>query len=673
MEPKKPLPTRKRRGRRGTGIVSLGQNFIKKYTNSSDQIVENRQTVQQRTTNNSVQLPEVDTPRDDGNTKILSNLLKKQSKTLDKLHKGMTHVVKFVKVISKGNYTSQQLSNKGNIVKNSFLKFGNTIMGTGGNKKQQMDTSVEGLKGINDDKKRLLKITRDKGFVRKLLANLAGNQSGLLAFIMKMILALLPAIISGIMGMVGGLAGGIGGMVPAVLAGLTGAMSGLVTLLGGLLVAAAGAGLGYSIWKLFVEPFFEKAEKQAMDHLAKPGIKAGQIVTDTGEKVYERTENATGKKTYVTEKEMQQELDNMTEEQRNAVADGTGPISYTPAKNVKDTASGRPMGETIPSGVSIEEINKQSQKQQNAKQKMSPEQLEFNSLAEQIARFDGQFRSMMVAAMDIISESPSGPFGTSSAYLQMGAVAAARGLLEPMLLQHQTLIDKIRRSELPDGMKKELVDSSPLFVDSLKKYPLVGYVNNPDMDTAFEFSYDLPSGVDINLLDWLERPDLAKRGATTQENRQALDDLLGFDPNVNFKRQQTSVETPRGNIASVDLQQTPTTQQPAKIASMSGSASQTAPVAIKSSPSNEQLTYAPQQPVVAQMSGTTPSSTTASPKSSVINNYYNNISSGGNGRTIMAGNMGISKGSAISPDESGMAAVLTREAARSAGVGGVTG
>lgn len=298
-----------------------------------------------------------------------------------------------------------------------------------------------------------------------------------------------------------------------------------------LVVAAGAAGLGFMLFKYLLEPFMDKwvnNAREALKPVTGPQYKKEDVVTDTGEKVFQRTDDA-GNTSYVTEGQMKTELDSMSPEQREKVESGEGPISFERASNKMNVHSQMYEGDAVTSGKSIEEINKQATANKERRDKMTPDERAFEDYSKKIASFDEAFRNKMALTMTAWEKTG----GADTAL--MGGRELFKSVLQQLQTEHQAIIDKIRNDKgLKPEQRVELSKMSPLFEGAFGAEP--GKGKNPDIDTAWALGYDLPNGAGLTF-DWGNSKE------SVQENRAAVDAEFGSPSRrVNELREQYSAK-----------------------------------------------------------------------------------------------------------------------------------
>lgn len=670
MEETKPLP--KQKGRRGTGTVSLGGSVVSRYAGTVRSFEGGRSSVAPRGAKDSAMLQSSQDSSKAGETKAISKMPenmdelvkinKNTEKTYKVTNKAILQILKVLLQVEKLVAKSEKKKKKEpttlerlmerlkkyspeNLLKTgkeklkdksvSLVNRGLDKMGVKArldklderDKKLNIQRKKSGLDKTNIKSKSYIDRVPEKGPAetfasdKKSVAKVAGDKS-----VMSRVMP----------NAVRSLGSSMGSLIPIVL-----------KVLLAVLVIAAAAGIGYLLYKLLIEPNLDRAQKKANEELKRPGISAKDVVTDKGEKVFEKTDTKTGEKSYITQEQMNTELSKMTDEEKQSALSGSGPVSYVAAKNVTDLATNKPMGNTLPSGASIEEINKTGKEQELIrKQKestLTPEQKEYESLKNRILRFDGLFRESMVGAMNIIS--------TPDYFGRGGLTMQATAMLEPMLEQHKALIQAIKQSSISDEQKAELTKISPLLEGSLE--------NEPSISTSVGgLEYWLPNNTEIELADWKESASgIVEEGVSREQHKKRLDEFLRVNPNTPGSLQQNLTPSPYQN------QTTPSQTKVGSVAPTSSGITVAAPQTTGNELQQLALKEKTQTPAQSSVQ------TTAMQQPPVVINNNNNsttnasMSGGGGGAAQYA--------TATPPESSSMEpALLGRDESRSASLGG---
>ena len=196
----------------------------------------------------------------------------------------------------------------------------------------------------------------------------------------------------GIGDMLGGIASMIGGTafggIMATILGIVGAGAAV------LLTAAVAGGLGYTAFKLLLEPMMNEAqEKKNKVFAEKENAKIKDILTDTGEQVYDVEGNTPDDSRVMSSGQIQKELnDPKTNEKRKAQLENA--LKGDSLKIKTDAKSGIQTGgrTDIKSGQSTEEMNASSAAV-DAGRMRDPKSYAYKALYDQIVMFDEETRT----------------------------------------------------------------------------------------------------------------------------------------------------------------------------------------------------------------------------------------------------------------------------------------
>ena len=196
----------------------------------------------------------------------------------------------------------------------------------------------------------------------------------------------------GIGDMLGGIASMIGktafGGIMATILGIVGAGAAV------LLTAAVAGGLGYTAFKLLLEPMMNEAqEKKNKVFAEKEDAKIKDILTDTGETVYDVEGNTPDDSRVMSSGQIQKELnDPKTNEKRKAQLENA--LKGDSLKIKTDAKSGIQTGgrTDIKSGQSTEEMNASSAAV-DAGRMRDPKSYAYKALYDQIVMFDEETRT----------------------------------------------------------------------------------------------------------------------------------------------------------------------------------------------------------------------------------------------------------------------------------------
>lgn len=469
-------------------------------------------------------------------------------------------------------------------------------------------------------------------------------------------------------------------MIPRIFSAIGSSIGAIIPLLLKavmiLVVVAAAAGLGFLLYKHFIEPWMDKEQAKRDRALAKTTKAASMakenIVTDTGEKVFERKDTKTGAIKYVTEKEMQSELEKMTPEQQKEVKSGTGPISFREAQNTIDLKSGMYSGLKLQSGKPIEQINIAADEYEKFSASAPPRQKAQRDFARRIVQFDQSFRTRFkeLSAAWLQTHGPEDGTG------QLAGDKSFTHALEGLQSEQQTILDALRRNtSLTEEDKNELIKLSGLFKGGLWGNPSVsGYT-----------IYNLPSNQKLNLNYEKLKKVLGKNSPILGKHI----DEIGISKRAEAIKQQHSAEEAIQKIQTKTEQSsspTPGTETVAPSATSTNTNSTTStkvstPSTLKIQPTEMNLgTQVIPQPSITtaipqtQLSGDNLQKQTMNYQQSmtptIVNNYYTTESKPNNQTvSISGGSGGSSSGAAVPPDDSGMHSMLTRDAGRAASMG----
>jgi len=191
--------------------------------------------------------------------------------------------------------------------------------------------------------------------------------------------------LGGIASMIGGTA--FGGIMTTIL-GIVGAGAAV------LLTAAVAGGLGYTAFKLLLEPMMDKAqEKKNKVFAEKENAKIKDILTDTGEKVYDVEGNTPDDSRVMSSGQIQKELnDPKTSKKRKAQLENA--LKGDSLKIKTDAKTGIQTGgrTDIKSNTSTEEMNASSTAV-DAGRMRDPKSYAYKALYDQIVMFDEETRT----------------------------------------------------------------------------------------------------------------------------------------------------------------------------------------------------------------------------------------------------------------------------------------
>lgn len=469
-------------------------------------------------------------------------------------------------------------------------------------------------------------------------------------------------------------------MIPRIFSAIGSSIGAIIPLLLKavmiLVVVAAAAGLGFLLYKHFIEPWMDKEQAKRDRALAKTTKAASMakenIVTDTGEKVFKRNDTKTGAIKYVTEKEMQSELEKMTPEQQKEVKSGTGPISFTEAQNTIDLKSGMYSGLKLQSGKPIEQINIAADEYEKFSASAPPRQKAQRDFARRIVQFDQSFRTRFKELTAAWLQTHGAEDGTG----ELAGDESFTHALEGLQSEQQTILDALRRNtSLTDEDKKELIKLSGLFEGGLSGNPSVsGYT-----------TYNLPSNETLSLNYEEAKKAYGKNSPILGKHINEI----GISKRAEAIKQQHSAEEAIQKIQTKTEQSsspTPGTETVAPSATSTNTNSTTStkvstPSTLKIQPTEMNLgTQVIPQPSITtaipqtQLSGDNLQKQTMNYQQSmtptIVNNYYTTESKPNNQTvSISGGSGGSSSGAAVPPDDSGMHSMLTRDAGRAASMG----
>ena len=318
---------------------------------------------------------------------------------------------------------------------------------------------------------------------------------------------------NGSSGLLSGLGSLVSGILPLVITGLTNLVTGAVGLITPLLAAlfpaviaaitvGAAALAGYKLFEKFIEPNIDEMTDRL---LQKTGVSTGytkeEVLTDTGEKVFTKTNPETGEQTLVTETEMKQELEKLPEEQKKTAID-----QYQQKFNIKKETLPNMPGQIV-SGSPIEKMREQ----------FAEKPSEYDILLNEIFEFDKNFRKTIIDFKDEFKYLQNDPInsGYPNDFILLGNQAA---YLEVLAEKQNTLIDRIKtNSKLTEEEKINLFKSSPLFKDAENNKASaasVDYGGAAGRPVSFildklgisdvewkDADYTLPSGITLDIKD----------------------------------------------------------------------------------------------------------------------------------------------------------------------------
>ena len=295
--------------------------------------------------------------------------------------------------------------------------------------------------------------------------------------------------------------GGMGG-----LSEMMGPIMGYVAAgIGAFLLLTASAGAGYLIYKYFVEPMLDEM-KTGVENAV--GINDSNIVQDvktsTGEKVFK-----SGDGEIFSESELNAKIENTKDPAskkkfEDIKAGGNLTESFDAKTGLSIQAGSASMG-GVTSGMTLKEM-KTATKDYTEKASADPSAARFQRAASEIVAFDQAFRARF-SEMTALWQKDGGVIATL-----VGGRAIFEEGLESLLLQHQSVIDRLRGDpNLSEEQKLKLEkDYSPMFEDAI-----VGG-SDPDVDNSWILGYDMPNGEGA-VIDWSQSETEDKKSQHTAD------------------------------------------------------------------------------------------------------------------------------------------------------------
>lgn len=419
---------------------------------------------------------------------------KEQSKKLDKnnekQNKKLELIEKNTKSLDELKNNLQELNKSNNAIIDQ-LKLGNELNEVASEKaefseeitaEKEKEKLLAQEKAAEENKEELAKIISKLETLDNTMSNIGGESSssgGLLGLLGSLLTGALTIGSALIAPLISAVFGTLGLMITPLVAALGPLAAALIT-------TVLGGAAGFALFKFIVEPWMDEQlnkAQEATEPKTTGGIfKSEQVVTDKGEKVYEKENASTGEISYVTESQREQELKSMPEEERKKVESGQGSISYREATNTIDTTSKMYTGQVLPSGVGIDKINVAAKEQQNAfkfvpdpnktpaqneteKQRLERSK-EISKYAREIAQFDESFRDKIAFLM---TQWGMMDLGERTSITYSGGKANYVLALENIQRDHLSLINRINNSKiLTDADKEQLRQMSFLFDKGIK-------------------------------------------------------------------------------------------------------------------------------------------------------------------------------------------------------------
>jgi len=630
-KPTLPRPRKSGRPSRGTGVVAT--NLVNRYTNQSSAENNTNPTVSPKRGRTGI--TDISSSSTTTNTSNSSEQLVQINKTeqglLSDIKKILKEHLNFVK--RKSDVPRVQLVRKKKLIDDPMEKYTPSAL-----LKRGLDAGKEKIKekifgkktsGINKltEKKQIEEIGSDKGILRKVIPNIIST-----------------------------LGSSIGALIPL----LTKIAVVMVGIIGVLLAAALGAGLGYMLFKSFIEPMMDKEQAKRNKATAKTTKAASMtkedVKTDTGEKVFEREDTKTGKIKYVTEKQMADELKTMSPEEQEKVKSGGGDLSFRQAQNTIDLKSGMYSGFKLQSGKSIEQINQASDENKKFENTAPPKQKAQRNIARKIVQFDRSFRTRFQELTGAWNQT----HGEGDEVGELAGDKTFEAALDGMRNEQQVILDTIRRDEtLSDDEKKDLLKLSGLFEGGLSSDPSIGGFT----------SYNLPSGQQV-ALNYADRVKTQGKNGTlstdindigVSSRAEAITAQFSAQDAIDNAKKQAEASS-NEDQKQKDLvnfyypESKKTTQQPPELIS-----------APKPETTGDKLqNQAIQMRAPDMIAAPTP----VAGGNTIINNYN---TAPAKQPTLLSGGGGDNGGgSATPPDDSGMHAALTKDLSRSASMGNHT-
>jgi hypothetical protein len=486
----KPLPLA--RGRKGSGSVSIGKNVVDRYRSTSSNL-ESRQvqpTRSNKVDNSSIQSENVQQSKVPDNISKITKINEKSNKVLLDLFKLLKSIAKSITVSERKTSKKKEKSSTLERLMERINKYSPSNLLERGKEKAISLTSkgldklgVKNLLDKWDAKDKLakpkkttvtnkksnpvhVKIIREKDALEKLVGTKQKSKQQVES------MANDKSTIVKVIKTIGSSVGAIVGVLLKVLLAV--------------LIIAAAAGLGYMLYKLLIEPWLNKSEKRAQERLAKPETVGKNATTATGQEIYEKTvKTPEGPKTvYVTKEQMQKEIAELPEEQREEAA-----TQYVPARQVTDISTGKTMmtggAGTVTGEMSIEELNQKAKEQQQR----SPRLKALENYNEELNKFQADFKDRMERLITEIGEMG----GIEGSTQQVAAASTISPELQSLFEMHTGVMDRIKNDKnLTNEDKKMLLDSYPITRGGMEAAP--------DYDSAVRYNYTLPNQQTIELM-----------------------------------------------------------------------------------------------------------------------------------------------------------------------------
>jgi hypothetical protein len=623
QEPKPTLPRPRKSGRpsRGTGVVAT--NLVNRYTNQSSAENNTNPTVSPKRGRTGI--TDISSSSTTTNTSNSSEQLVQINKTeqglLSDIKKILKEHLNFVK--RKSDVPRVQLVRKKKLIDDPMEKYTPSAL-----LKRGLDAGKEKIKekifgkktsGINKlaEKKQIGEMASDNGILKKVIPNIIstlGSSIGPLLMLMAKLLI-------------------------------------------GLIIIAGAAGLGMLLYNLLIKPTQDKEEKAAQERLATPTKKGEDVVTNTGEQVFEKTVNGPEgtKKVYVNESQKKKEIEALPEEQREQAE-----TNYVPARIVTDIASGKQdtaasSGFELKQGMSIEQINAGVEKAKQKEEQKSPRLKTLEKYDAELQAFEANFKKRITRLITEISDNGGRPNETTEAEL------------EAIQQDHASMIDRIKKDgNIMQQDKQMLLDSHGITQGGIENQPSFSgtFGKVGAFGEASGLAYILPNNKNIELSPSIfSRAGLA-RGIARQESIMTL----GMSDAVEERLNESIAANRVNSIQTLEeATQSPDGGMSDRIKAIQKEESQRVKPAQPTAPSGDQLqNQAMQMRAPDMIAAPTP----VAGGNTIINNYN---TAPAKQPTLLSGGGGDNGGgSATPPDDSGMHAALTKDLSRSASMGNHT-
>ena len=431
----------------------------------------------------------------------------------------------------------------------------------------------------------------------------------------------------------------------------------MAKLLIGLIIIAGAAGLGMLLYNLLIKPTQDKQEKAAQERLATPTKKGEDVVTNTGEQVFEKTVNGPEgtKKVYVNESQKKKEIEALPEEQREQAE-----TNYVPARIVTDIASGKQdtaasSGFELKQGMSIEQINAGVEKARQKEEQKSPRVKTLEKYDAELQAFEANFKKRITRLITEISDNG----GSSNQTIETE--------IEAIQQDHASMIDRIKKDgNIMQQDKQMLLDSHGITQGGIENQPSFDLGGRLGFETG-RLAYILPNNKNIELSPGAySLYGLAMAGNEAQSLMN-----LGTTATADAAEASQSALTAANQVTSLqnleEATQSPDGGMSDRIKAIQKEESRRVNPAQPTAPSGDQLqNQAMQMRAPDMVAAPTPSAG----GNTIINNYN---TAPAKQPTLLSGGGGDNGGgSATPPDDSGMHAALTKDLSRSASMGNHT-